>query len=211
MKKEIIEALKWRYAVQMFDKEQKVSAEDLNTILESGRLAPSSYGFEPWKFIVVENPELRAKLQEAAYNQTKVSEASHLIVLARKTNTRQTLASDKIARTAEAYGQEKTGLDDLSAMLNGAIERSSDEALDFDNRAQVYLALGVMLTTAASLGIDCAPMGGFVPQEFDKILGLTEQNLSATLLLTIGYRGEDPAALRPKVRRNFADVVTFIK
>lgn len=211
MKKEILEGLKWRYAVQVFDKEKKVSQDDLHAILESGRLAPSSYGLEPWKFIVVENSETRLKLQEAGFDQSKISEASHLVVLARRTNTRLTLASDRITRTAKAYGQDAVSLSDFREMLDGSIERLTDEALDFDNRAQVYLALGVMLATSASLGVDCAPMGGFIPSKYDEILGLSEQNLSATLLLTLGYRGEDQSADRPKVRRDFESVVAFVK
>jgi nitroreductase len=211
MKNEIISALNWRYAVQVFAKEKKVSAEDLQTILESGRLAPSSYGFEPWKFIIVENPEIRLKLQAAGYGQTKISEASHLIVLARRTDARANIAKERIERTAQAYGQETSSLAGFREMLDGSIARQSDEVLDCDMRAQIYIALGVMVETASLLNIDSAPMGGFDPVRFDEILGLGEQHLSATVLLALGYRGEDEVAKRPKVRRAYAEVVSFVK
>ncbi|HLC77717.1 MAG TPA: nitroreductase family protein, partial [Candidatus Nanoarchaeia archaeon] len=83
---EILKALNWRYATKSFDQSKKVSENDLNEILEAIRLAPSSFGLQPWKFIVVENPELRKKIREVAFNQPKVTEASHLIVLCSKTD-----------------------------------------------------------------------------------------------------------------------------
>jgi nitroreductase len=210
MNTEILKALNWRYAVQSFNQQKKVSADDLKTILESGRLAPSSYGFEPWKFIVVENPEIRLRLQEAGYGQAKISEASHLIVLARRTDARQNMTSERIARTAKTYGQNTEDLEGFRQMLAGSMERQSDEVLDCDMRAQIYIALGVMVATSSLLNIDCAPMGGFDPVKFDEILGLKEKHLTSTLLLALGYRGEDEAAKRPKVRRQFTEVVEFI-
>ena len=83
---DILEALNWRYAVKTFDTNKKVSAEDLATILESARLAPSSIGIEPWKFLVVNNPELRAQLRAAGYDQTKITDASHLVVITARTD-----------------------------------------------------------------------------------------------------------------------------
>lgn len=211
MKEQIVEALKWRYAVQVFDSARKVSAKDLNTILESGRLAPSSYGFEPWKFIVVENPELRLKLREAAYGQAKVSEAAQLIILARRTDGRQNIVRERIERTATTYGVEADTLKDFQDMMQGSIDRQTDDVLAADMKAQTYIALGVMMATASLLGIDNAPMGGFDAVRVDEILGLKEKNLSAAVFLALGYHGEDKAAERPKVRRSISEVVEFIK
>jgi nitroreductase len=211
MKEQIVEALKWRYAVQVFDSAKKVSEKDLNTILESGRLAPSSYGFEPWKFIVVENPELRLKLREAAYGQAKVSEAAQLIVLAWRTDGRQNIIRERIERTTKTYGVGAEALNDFQNMMQGSIDRQTDDALAADMKAQTYIALGIMMETASLLGIDNAPMGGFDAAKVDEILGLKEKNLSAAVFLALGYHGQDTAAERPKVRRSFSEVVEFIK
>lgn len=211
MEKEILNSLSWRYAVQVFDETKKVSQKDLDTILESGRLAPSSYGFEPWKFLVIENPEIRAKLREAGYGQPKITDASHLIVLARRTDARANISAERIERTAKTYGTSEEQLQDFRDMMDGAIKSYSDEYLDADMKAQVFIPLGTMIETASLLKIDSAPMGGFDAQKFDEILGLKAKNLTATVLLALGYRGEDEAAKRPKVRRSFEEVVEFVK
>jgi len=211
MKEKIVEALKTRYAVQVFDTTKKISEADLNIILESGRLTPSSYGFEPWKFIVVENPDLRLKLREAAYDQAKVSEASHLIVLAYRTDSRQNIVRERIERTAETYKVNADELQDFQVMMQGSIDRQTDDVLAADMKAQAYIALGVMVETASLLGIDNAPMGGFDNASVDDLLGLKEQNLSAAVFLALGYHGADAAAERLKVRRPFSEVVEFIK
>jgi len=211
MKEKIVEALKTRYAVQVFDTTKKISEADLNIILESGRLTPSSYGFEPWKFIVVENPDLRLKLREAAYDQAKVSEASHIIVLAYRTDSRQNIVRERIERTAETYKVNADELQDFQVMMQGSIDRQTDDVLAADMKAQAYIALGVMVETASLLGIDNAPMGGFDNASVDDLLGLKEQNLSAAVFLALGYHGADAAAERLKVRRPFSEVVEFIK
>src|SRR5688572_7707489 len=98
---EIIKALNWRYATKSFDQSKKVSEEDLNELLEAMRLSPSSFGLQPWKFIVVENKELRKKISEKAWHQPQVTEASHLIVLCAKTDVSEQDLSDFIEDTAK--------------------------------------------------------------------------------------------------------------
>lgn len=211
MQEQIVKALGWRYAVQNFEGTKKVGENDLKTILESGRLAPSSFGLEPWQFVVVENAELRQKIQAASYGQPKVSEASHLIVIARRTDAREKIVGERIARTAKIQHQEESSLDGFKQMLDGVIASRDDMALDAWNARQAYIALGMMMETASLLGVDNAAMEGFDPSAVDEILGLKEKNLTSTVMLAIGYRGEDASADRPKVRRNFDEVVTFVK
>ncbi len=211
MQEQIVKALGWRYAVQSFDSTKKVSESDLKTILESGRLAPSSFGLEPWKFIVVENPEIRQRLQAAGYGQPKVSEASHLIVITRRTDTRENIARERIERTAKIQGQDMAALAGFKEMLDGVIASRDDASLDVWNSRQAYIALGMMMETASLLGVDNAAMEGFDPKGVDDILGLQEKNLTATVMLALGYRGADPSADRPKVRREFAETVEFVK
>ncbi len=205
-------ALMWRYAVQAFDSTKKLSATELETILESGRLSPSSIGLEPWKFVVVENPELRAQIRAASWDQSKVTDASHLIVIARRTNTRSTLADELIARASVAQGVPATALDGLKQMADGGIGMRDDATLDAWNASQTYIPLGMMLATAAILGIDAAPMEGFDAAKVDAILGLKEKNLTVTTMLTLGYRSaDDRAAARPKTRRAKEDAIEYVK
>lgn len=207
---DVLQALHWRYAVKIFDPSKKITEEQLHAVLESGRLSPSALGVEPWKFIVVRNPEIRARLRTASYDQPKVTDASHLIVIARRTDARTNIANELIDRTAKMQGVDPSALDGLRQMVEGNITHKDDAQLDAWVRGQVYIPLGVMVTTAALLGIDSGPMEGFNPAEVDAILGLSEKHLTATTMLALGYRGDDAAAARPKVRRAFEEVVTFV-
>lgn len=211
MQEKILEAMNWRYAVKVFDPSKKITEEQLKLVLEAGRLSPSAIGIEPWKFIVVENTELRQKLRAASYDQPKVTDATYLIIIARRTDIRENIAKELIERTAEIQNVKPEDLDPLKQMAEGGIARMDDHALDAWAKAQTYIPLGIMVETAALMGIDAGPMEGFSNEQVDAILGLKEQNLTSTTMLTLGYRGEDPAAKRPKVRRKFEDVVAFVK
>jgi nitroreductase len=211
MEEAIIKALSWRYATQVFDQEKKLSDDMLKTILESGRMAPSSYGIEPWKFIIITNKELRAKLREVSFGQPKVTDAPYLVVIARRTDVRENIVRELIGRTAKASGKSAADLDGLKQMVDGVIASRSDEVLDAWAKAQTYIALGMMIETAALLGVDAGPMEGFVPDQVDEVLGLKAKHLTATTMLALGYRGEDAAAARPKARRTFDEAVEFIR
>lgn len=208
---DITSALSWRYATKIFDATKKVSDTDLATILESGRLAPSAFGVEPWHFFVVENPELRAKLRDASYGQPKVTDASHIIVIARRTDVRANMTNETITRAAKTMGIEESMLGDYRAMIEGGIAAKDDRDLDAWTRSQTYIPLGTMIAAASLLNIDNCPMEGFNPADVDSLLGLSEKHLTATTMLAVGYRGEDPAAARPKVRQAKEEVTTFIK
>ncbi len=207
---EIIKAMNWRFATQVFDASKKVSDEDLKTILEAARLTPSSFGIEAWKFLVIENPELRGKIREAAWGQPKVTEASHLIVIARRTDVREHITDELLARTSKAQGVGLEALDGLKQMVNGNMAGRSDAEIDAWAKSQAYIALGVMIETASLLEVDNGPMEGFDPAKVDEILGLKAKNLTSTLLLALGYRDEH-APVRPKSRRSMEEVVEFIK
>jgi nitroreductase len=207
--KEIISALEKRYAVKVFDPSKKVSDDDFSTILESGRLSPSSIGFEPWKFIVVVNPEVRAKLRAAGYDQTKITDASHLIVIAHRTDP-DALVDELITRAAAAQGKEKSELAGLEKMATGAMSGMQGEARQQWFKSQTYIPLAIMMETAALLGVDTCPMEGFDAGQIDAILGLKEKHLSVATMLAVGYRGNDPYAMSPKVRRSHDEVIETI-
>ncbi len=207
----IIEALQWRYATKIFDASKKVSDDDVKTILESARLAPSSFGIEAWKFLVIENPEVRAKLRAAGYDQPKITDASHLIVIARRTDVKEHIATELIARTAKAQGKKPEDLAGYHQMVQGSADRLSDDGVKAWAAGQTYIALGMMMETASMLHVDNCPMEGFNKDQVDEILGLGAKNLASVTMLAIGYRGEDPQAALPKVRRDFDEVIEFVK
>lgn len=205
MKDSIKNALDWRYAIKEFNKDKPLEQDVFDQILEAGRLAPSSNGFEPWKFIVVDNPEVRAKLREVSYDQPKVTDAPKLVVLAFRTDP-HTVIDEIITRTANAQGQSAEELAGFKSYLQGVVAGEPDAERYFEK--QVYISLGFMLETAALLGVDAGPMSGFSPEKVDEILGLREQNLKSTALLALGYRAAD--ADRPKVRQSKTEVIATV-
>lgn len=207
-KEEILKALNWRYAVKIFDKDKKMNEEDLHTVLESGILSPSSLGLEPWKFIVVKDPETRAKLFEVS-KQPKVTDASYLIVLTYKTDIEE-IIKERLERTAKIQNQKIEELDTYKNFLENGTKNKTDLELDSWLKSQSYIPLGIMTQTASLLSIDNCPMEGFQNDKVDEILNLNSQNLKSVTMLALGYRGIDPQAEKPKIRKDFKDAVEFI-
>ena len=211
MKEQILKALNWRYATNIFDLNKKVSDEDIHTILESARLSPSSFGIEMWKFIVVRNPEIRAKLREAGYGQAKITDASHLVLITYRTDIVGNISKERVDRISKIQNVDPLSLDGLKQMIDGSVEqKSKDGTLEAWIKMQSYIPLGIMVETASLLGVDNAPMEGFSPEKVGEILNLKEKNLKIATMLALGYRGTDPASARAKVRRAFDEVVEFI-
>lgn len=207
--KTITEIMNWRYATQKFDTNKKVNDEDIQALLDAARLSPSWYGLQPWKFILVENPELRARLAEVSYNnKSKIIEAPRFVVFASKTNFSEHDVDAHIANTARIQGKQPQDLQGLrDAIVNGFLA-SHKATINEWAANQTHIAVGVFVASAAVTGIDAGPMGGFIPEEYDKILGLTEQGLHAQVICAVGYRDESDEALkRPKSRFPFEDVV----
>lgn len=212
IKDDILKAMQWRYALKIADTSKKVSEEDLHTVLEAGRLAPSSVGLEPWKFIVVKNEEVRKKLREAAFDQPKVTDATYIIVIAHRTDSDH-LSPELLERTAKVQGKTVEELEGLKHMAEGSIKgrSQSEDRLQGWLAAQSYIPLGIMVQTAALLGIDGGPMEGFHIGEVNEILNLKAKHLCATTMLALGHRGDDPHATLPKARRAFEEVVEFVE
>lgn len=211
-KDDILNAMRWRYAMKIPDPSKKVSEEDLHTVLEAGRLAPSSVGLEPWKFIVVKNEAMRKKLREAAFDQPKVTDATYIIVIAHRTDE-ENLTAELLERTAKAQGKTEGELEGLKHMAEGSIKgrSQSQDRLQGWLAAQTYIPLGIMVETASLLGIDNGPMEGFHIGEVNEILDLKAKNLCATTMLALGHRSEeDHHASLPKTRRAFEEVVEVL-
>ncbi|HZW06094.1 MAG TPA: NAD(P)H-dependent oxidoreductase [Phycisphaerales bacterium] len=190
----ILEQLRWRYATKKFDPARKIGAELWRTIEEAIVLAPSSYGLQPWKFLVVETPALRARLREASFNQPQITDASHLVVFCRRAHLDEAYVDRYVARIAQMRGVTAESLGPFRNAMTGSMSAPVNlpgGAMDTYTRSQTYIALGFGLATAAMLGVDACPMEGFRAAEFDEVLGLKEQNLRATVVGAFGYRMHD--------------------
>lgn len=199
---QLLERLNWRYATKQFDPNRKISGADWATIEEALTLSPSSGGLQPWKFIVVTDPAIRAKLLPASWGQKQITDASHLVVFASKLNLSDADVDAHIRRVASVQGAPVEALLPLRNMLVGGIVKALDEpARNAWARNQAYIALGNLLTSAAMLGIDACPMEGFDRAQYDEILGLKAQGYASAVIATLGYRSSgDKYAAAPKVR-----------
>jgi nitroreductase/dihydropteridine reductase len=210
--KNIIDAMKWRYAVSKFDTSKKLTDEQLSTLVDAMILAPSSFGLQPWKFIVVSNSEKKAALMAAGYGQAKINEASHLIVLAVEKVIDEKLVEKYMKNVSDVRGVPVENLKGYSDMINGAISRMNAEQRVEWAAKQAYIALGVLVAAGATEGIDVAPMEGFEAQKFDEILGLDKMGLTTKVIASVGFRAADDAhANDKKVRYPKEEVVIEVR
>lgn len=204
---QIIEDLNWRYATKKFDPAKKVSDENIEVIKESLRLTATSYGLQPLKFLIIESPELRAKLQPASYGQTQIVDASHLIVICSYLNVSDEDVDAYMKTVSETREVPLEAVAPFGEHIKGSLAKMNGDAQTLWASKQAYIALGQVLHTCASLRIDSTPMEGFDPQSYDDILGLKEQNLKATLVCAVGYRhDEDKNQHMKKVRKSSEDI-----
>jgi len=208
---QFIENANWRYATKKFDTTKKVSAEDLATLKEAIRLSASSFGLQLYKVIVVENPEVRAKLQEASWGQTQITEASHLLVFANQTTATAADVDAYLNNAIATRNLPQGALDGYGDFMKGSMSNIPEEVKPIWNAKQTYIALSNLLNAAAELKIDVTPMEGFVPAQYNEILGLDKLNLNASLVAPIGYRHEEDATQHyAKVRKSNEDLFITI-
>ena len=201
----------WRYATKKFDATKKISDSDLETILEAGRLSASSYGLQPYHVFVITDPEVRAKLKAASWNQTQVTDASHLLVIANQTTFGEELVDNYIDNVSATRGVPVADLQDYANFMKSSFTDKSDEQKAQWTAKQAYILLGNLLQVAAELKIDACPMEGFEAEKYNEILGLNDKNLSAAVLLPIGYRSEeDDTQHYAKVRKSKETLFTHL-
>lgn len=218
-KKEILEAFQFRHATKEFDPTKKISDSDFQFILEAGRLSPSSVGYEPWKFIVVQNRQLREKLREVSWGaQGQLPTASHFVVILART-IKDTKYDSKYVEDQmlnvkkfppEVFEQIKVRYKSFQEEDLHLLE--SDRAIFDWACKQTYIALGNMMTAAAQIGIDSCPIEGF---DFDKVQAVLEEegllengHLGVSVMVAFGYRAKEP---RPKTRKKLEDIVQWIE
>jgi nitroreductase len=203
-----IESLKWRYAVKKFNNKKLLNKEQINIIKEAFNLTATSYGLQPLKLLVISNKEIQKELVAHSWNQPQVLEASHLLVICiPKTYSKNEVEAyfdlvQKIRNTPIEI------IKPFKEFLTAEIDKKSQEELLGWNKNQAYLALGNLLTVCALEKIDACPMEGFIPEKYDEVLGLSEKNLTSTLVLPVGFRADDDYMKDlKKVRKNTNDVV----
>jgi nitroreductase len=207
----ILAQLKWRYATKKYDPARKIAPELWAKLEQAPVLAPSSYGLQPWKFVVVTDPEVRKKLHPVSYNQPQILDASHLVVFAAKNPPTPADVERFVARTAQVRGVTPDSLDGLRKSLLGSLSRMTEKDAHNWAARQTYIALGFFLFACAMAGVDAGPMEGFQPEQYDEILGLKAKGLSAVVLATAGYRAaDDKYATAAKSRFDVNDVIERI-
>lgn len=206
----IITELNNRYATKLFDSSKKISEADMDILLEAIRLSPSSYGFQPYKVLIVEDPKIRAELRTAAYGQSQITDASAILVFAVKYEADEKTADEFISVVSQGRNVPVENLAPYGDMIKGTLSSLSAEQLETWVSKQAYIALGFGLVASAVLGIDSCPMEGFSSDEFDRILDLKKLGLKSKIVLAVGYRSaEDNFQHLPKVRYSKEDF--FIK
>lgn len=204
----VLAQLKWRYATKKFDPTKKIDPALWAQVEQGAILSPSSYGIQPWKFVVVTDPEVRTKLHPVSYNQPQILDASHLVVFAAMNPPTPAHIDAYVARTAEVRGATVESLEGFKQMMLGSVGRLDAAQAHRWATKQTYIALGTFLATAAMMGVDACPMEGFQPEKYDEILGLKEKGLAAVVIATAGYRAaDDKYATQAKVRFDAKDVV----
>lgn len=206
-----IENQNWRYATKKFNSEKKISNSDLEILKEAIQLSSSSYGLQPYKVLIIENEEIRKQLQPASWGQSQITDASHLFVFASVTN----VDAEYITRFAENMAKTRNipfdSVKGYADFMIGNITTLTPEKQIIWAQKQAYLALGNLLNAAAELKIDVTPMEGFLPEQYNEILGLKEKGLHATLVATIGYRHEeDETQHYAKVRKPITELFETI-
>jgi nitroreductase len=208
----LIEKLNWRYATKKMDPSKVVSEDKVERIVEAARLAPTSSGLQPFEVIVVTNKDVRAKIQEIAWNQAQVTEGSHLLVFAVWDNYTPERINHMFDLVNEERGFTNEGWENyLQMLLNTYPQR--DAQVNFEHAArQAYIGFGMSVAQAAFEGVDATPMEGFDPVKLDEILGLKEKGLRSVTILPLGYRAQEGDWLvnLKKVRRPKEQFVSVV-
>ncbi|MBA4119676.1 MAG: NAD(P)H-dependent oxidoreductase [Isosphaera sp.] len=188
----LIGQLNWRYATKKFDPARKIPEATFQALMQAARLAPSSYGLQPYAVVIVTDGALRQALRPHSWNQSQVTDASHFMVFAVRTELDQAWVDHTMRVMASARGVERASLAPWEGMVSGFVKGFTSEAAKHEWSAkQLYMAGGVLLTAAALLGVDACPLEGIDPAKYDQVLGLEARRLHALFAVALGYRAAD--------------------
>jgi nitroreductase len=203
----VIEALKWRYAVRRFSAE-KLEERTVQELLEATRLSATSYGLQPYRMVVIDDIETRKRLLPYAMGQDKVAQCSHLVILAVQADVGDEMVDRYIESVTESRRVPPEKLNGLAAHMKEVFAGMDAAQKREWAHQQAYIALGTLLTSAALMKIDSCPMTGFEHGGFDHVLGLAEIGLESSVICALGVRHpEDENASLPKVRYEQSDMV----
>lgn len=209
---QLLKQLQWRYATKKFDPTKKIADADWTALEHTLVLTPSSFGLQPWQFVVVTDQAVKEQLVAHSWGQRQVADASHTLIFAIKQKLGEDEITKHVDRTAEVRGMEPAELEKYKkSMVNVLLHPSRHATIDEWAARQVYIALGSFMTAAAVIGIDTCPMEGIVPAKYDEVLGLTGTGYATILACPAGYRAhDDKYAATPKVRFKHEDVIKRI-
>ena len=210
MSQPLLDALQWRYATKQFNPTAKIAPELWATLEQTLVLAPSSYGLQPWKFVVVTSQSLKDQLPAAAWGQPQPRDCSHFMVFAAKQTVEDAFVAKFIQRTASIRGVRTDSLNAMKDAILSKLHRMGSSHLNWTSR-QCYIALGFVLEAAALLKVDACPMEGIIPEQLDPLLGLTDSGYTSVVACALGYRSANDAyASQAKVRSENKDVIVHL-
>lgn len=207
----VLENRTWRYATKKFDSTKKVSDSDLEVLLEATRVSASSYGLQPYHVFVITDKKIREQLRPVSWGQSQITDASHLIVFANITDFGEELMDDYVNNVSTTRNIPSEGLKGYSDFMKSKLLDLSTDTKNIWTARQAYIAFSNMMQAASELKIDTCPMEGFESEAYNEILGLSEKNLNASVVLAVGYRSdEDETQHYAKVRKSKEELFTHI-
>jgi len=209
---QLLEQLNWRYAVKKFDANKKIAAADWSTLEQVLTLTPSSYGLQPWKFMIIQNPAVRQQLTPLTWGQTQVQDCSHFVVFTHLRKINESYIHKYVQAIAKTRGVPSESLKGFAEMMIGDVVKGPrSKVADTWAAKQCYIAMGNLMTSAAVLGIDTCPMEGLEPAGYDKVLGLEASEYQTVMAVACGYRhAEDAYQKLKKARFESREVITIV-
>jgi len=205
---QLVEGYRRRYAVKRFDSSRALDPSIWDALEKSLVLTPSSFGLQPWKFLVISSPEYKSKLPAISWSQSQPAECSHMVVFAAMKSVGPDYVDRFLAQVAAIRGVGVSSMATLRQIMLGFLQKASGDHLAWSSN-QAYIALGQLLASAAILGVDACPMEGILLEEYDKLLGLEGTNYKSVVGCALGYRHpDDKYAFAPKVRFDHSELIT---
>lgn len=209
MHNDFMKAMDFRHACKLFDETKKIPKEEIRYILEAGRKSPSSFGMEPWKFLVITNEELKAKLRPACWNQVQITSCSHLVVILsaiESVKVESGIVQKRFARRELPQEMVDAYMDRYASHLHNTL--SSDANIYHWTSRQTYIALANMMSAAAFIGIDSCPIEGFEKEKVEEMLDIDTKKYQLSVILPLGYRINPQSK---QLRLDFDEVVEFLE
>jgi len=209
MQNKFTEAMNFRHACKIFDENKTITDEEMHYILEAGRTSPSSFGMEGWKFLVISNEDLKAKLRPFCWDQVQVTSCSHLVIILAAIDSLK-VENGEVEKRFRRREMPKETLDFYMDIYAKHLEEtlSTDENIYHWTSKQSYIALANMMTAAAYIGVDSCPIEGFDKEKLELVLGIDTNKYQVSVVLPFGYRVNEQSS---QLRLPFDSVVEFIK